>query len=792
MRLKILLFTMVLLIFVWAMPITSEVNTVMLFDYKEIAELAHNGITVAESGKYSVWVWARDSSSFQIKIGDSLLDVKNFSPGRSFPWREIGEVELQADQKYSFQLDSQNTIGWLAISSLPGFSPQRASELMYIHSDHPGPVKDERVKEKRHTHSSFKLPEYKTAEEWQERSANIRRKILVSAGLWPMPEKNPMNIKIVEKLDRDGYTIEKVSMEMMPGFYVPGSLYRPKGKTGPFPGIISPHGHGKLGRMAENVQPRFANFALQGYIVFAYNMIGYVDNDQMEHSFRSDPAYLWSISIGGLQLWQSIRALDFITSLPEVDVNRIACTGCSGGGSQTFLVTAVDDRIKVTAPVCMVSSLFQGGCICENAPGLRLDTYNVEISACAAPRPQILVAATGDWTDMTPEIEYPDVRSIYSLSGDEGKLSYYYQDAGHNYNQNSREAVYKFFDRWIMGNENDEEVSEIETPIETVETLSVFDDAHPRPDDALDQDGIVKSIVARSKDMLKDMWPTDEAGLTEFCKTMKPALADVMNIKQPENVYGKIMPQRSKGKTIRDSYTIVRYIITRLGVGDQIPAVLYSPKNGELQKTVNLVVHPQGKAALVDFASGEPCDMVRNMLKNDQMVLAIDTFLTGEHNSPFEETKRERLGNYFTTFNPVDESLRVQDVLTAVAYLQGRKDVEDVNLIGIGEAGLWCLLANAFASDLNKTVVDVMGFDNKDESAWIEHLNIPGILRVGGFQTAVACAAPRPLWIHNTAGVFDADSMKNLYEMLGANDNLRIDTAKGTDKAILSWLSETQ
>jgi len=789
MHVKALVSTAFILALVWVMPLTSEGNTVMLFDCKEIGELAHTGITVSESAKYSVWVWARNGSSFSLKIGDAGLDVRDFSPSKPYSWGKIGEVELQADQEYSFQLDTEKAIGWLAISP-SDFNPKRASELMYVNSDRPGPVRDDRVREKRHTTSAFRFPEYKTAKEWQDRRADIRRKILVSAGLWPMPEKCPLNVKIVDKLDRDGYTIEKLYMEMLPGFYIPGALYRPKDKEGPLPVIINPHGHGKLGRMSENVQARCANFALQGYIAFSYNMIGYVDNDQMDHNFQSDPAYLWSISIGGLQLWQSIRALDFVTSLPNVDLEKVVCTGCSGGGSQTFLVNAVDDRIKVAAPVCMVSSLFQGGCICENAPGLRLDTYNVEISACGAPRPQILVAATGDWTDMTPEIEFPDVRSIYSLSGDEGKLSYYYQDAGHNYNQNSREAVYSFFRKWVLGVNDDKEQKEVETPVEPVETLRVFDDAHPRPDDALDQDGIVKSIVAQAEETLVNIWPTDEAGLAKFRETMSPALADVMNVKQPEDVYAEIMPLGSKGLTIRDKYTVARYIITRPGEGDQIPAILYSPKRGNLWKTANLVVHPEGKAALVDFASGEPGDFVKAMLENDQMVLAIDAFLTGEHHSPFEETQREQLGRYFTTFNPVDESLRVQDILTAVTYLQGREDVDSVNLVGMGEAGLWCLLANAFASDLKKTVVDVVEFDNHDESMWVEHLNIPGILRVGGFETAIACAAPRPLLIHNTANAFNTARVAKLYEILKTSDKLKVNDAQETDQAILSWLAK--
>lgn len=770
----------------------------MLFDCEGIDELAQKGITVSESAKYSVWVWAGGGSSFRFRIGDVWFSREDFDSYHPFTWGKMGQVELKADQPYSFQLDIQKpgkaeiqqTIGWLAMSPESGFDPRRAFELTRVYSDRPGRVPDERIREARHTRSPFEFPEYGTKEEWEARRAEIRRKVLVSAGLWPMPEKCPLNVKVVDKLDRDGYTIEKLYMETLPGVYFPGALYRPKDKTGPFPAVVNPHGHGELGRMSDAVQSRCANFALQGYIAFSYNMVGLVDNDQMDHRFQSDPAYLWSVSVGGLQLWNSIRALDFITSLPEVDLDRVACTGCSGGGSQTFLVTAVDDRVKVTAPVCMVSSHFQGGCICENAPGLRLDTYNVEIAACAAPRPQILVAATGDWTDLTPGVEYPDVLSIYRLSGNEDRLTYYYQDAGHNYNQNSREAVYKWLDRWILGQEDAEELREIEVPVEAVETLRVFGDERPRPDNALDQDGIVQSIIAQAKEIMENIWPQNEADLVEFRETMGPALADVLNVKHPADIHAKIMPFGSVGRTKRGKFTATRYILSRPGAGDQIPAVLYSPKGGAEKKMANLVVHPVGKAALVDFTRGEPCDLVEQMLEKDQMVLTIDTFLTGEHHSPFQETQRERYCRYFTTFSPADESLRVQDILTAIEYLQGREDVAGVNLMGLEEAGLWCLLANAFAAHLHRTAVDVVGFDNRDESAWVEHLNIPGILRVGGFDTAIACAAPRPLLIHNTGDAFSTGRVTELYKMLEANDNLRVDAEQKSDREILGWLTK--
>src|SRR6185503_67118 len=124
---------------------------------------------------------------------------------------------------------------------------------------------------------------------------------------------------------------------------------------------------------------------------------------------------LWNISLMGLQTWNSIRALDFLESLRDVDKKRLACTGESGGGTQTFMLGAIDDRLAVQGPIVMVSHTMQGGCSCENAPGLRVEYSNMEIAAVPAPRPQILVAATGDWTKTTMEVEGPALGKIYGL-----------------------------------------------------------------------------------------------------------------------------------------------------------------------------------------------------------------------------------------------------------------------------------------------------------------------------------------------------------------------------------------
>ena len=222
------------------------------------------------------------------------------------------------------------------------------------------------------------MPVFATREAWLERAAFLRKQILASAGLLPMPEKRPLNAQVFGKLERDGYTVEKVLLETLPGFYLGGNLYRPRGRQGPFPGVVSPHGHWHYGRLENtalvSVPGRAITLARQGYVVFSYDMVGQNDTNQVPHDWLDARQDLWNIgSSMGIHLWNSIRATDFLTSLPDVDPNRIVATGASGGGTQTFFLMAVDDRIKAAAPVNMISATSQGGgcqARCQPARGL--------------------------------------------------------------------------------------------------------------------------------------------------------------------------------------------------------------------------------------------------------------------------------------------------------------------------------------------------------------------------------------------------------------------------------------
>ena len=160
--------------------------------------------------------------------------------------------------------------------------------------------------------------------------------------------------------------------------------------------------------------------------------------------------------------------------------DAIGATGESGGGTQTFLLAAVDDRIRVAVPVNMISLHMQGGCLCENLPGLRLDTNNVEIAATIAPRPMLMISATGDWTKETIEVEYPAVRSIYQLFGAEDRVQAVRIDAEHNYNKASREAMYAWMARWLNDRPAGDRLAERGFTVEPLQRLLVFYD-RPRP-----------------------------------------------------------------------------------------------------------------------------------------------------------------------------------------------------------------------------------------------------------------------------------------------------------------------
>ncbi|MBT5739235.1 MAG: acetylxylan esterase [Planctomycetes bacterium] len=332
---------------------------------------------------------------------------------------------------------------------------------------------------------------FDSAPQWQKRAANIRQQILRGAGLDPMPARPPIVPIIHDRRIYDGYSVESIAIETVPGFYLTGSIYRPTEGDGPFPGILSPHGHSRGeagGRKRDQNQIRSAVLARMGAVVIGYDMVGF--GDSLLAGWKHEHPKLLP-----LQTFNSIRILDYLVSREDVDAERIGITGSSGGGTQSFLLTAIDDRITVSVPVVMVSAHFFGGCDCESGHPIHVsahhDTNNAEIAALAAPRPMMLISCGGDWTQNTDQVEFPYAQRVYRLLGAEQNVENLHLSAEqHDYGASKRQGAYRFLAQHLKldmkGHKNtDGSFDESFVTQETWQRMRVFDEKRPWPSDAL-------------------------------------------------------------------------------------------------------------------------------------------------------------------------------------------------------------------------------------------------------------------------------------------------------------------
>jgi dienelactone hydrolase len=560
--------------------------------------------------------------------------------------------------------------------------------------------RDKRNADVPNTDTHYEARTYRTLEEWQARAQHLRKQVLSAAGLLPMPPKTPLNPRIFGRIENKDYSIEKVYIETLPGFYLAGNLYRPVGRTGKFPGVLAPHGHAQYGRLEHgplfSVPARGINMARQGYVVFGYDMVGYNDTVQMPHVFGGPREQLWSFGPLALQTWNSIRALDFLESLPDVDAARLSVTGESGGGTQTFILTAVDDRPKVSSPVNMISAIMQGGSPCENAPNLRVGTYNVEIAALMAPRPMLMVSATGDWTKNTPKEEYPAMKAIYDLYGKGDLVETVQYDAPHNYHRESREAVYRFFAKHILMDPNAAQYGEKPIRQEKLPDLMVF---HGRslPDNALKPPQIIDNWIVMAK---------KQADETTDPEVQRERLRYSIGAELPNVVEREVQGER--------------IVMSRPDAGDRIPGI-WLPKS---KTDATLVLHPKGadaarqsKAATDAIAAG-------------RSVLVIDAFQTGS-----AVARRDTSARHFLTFNRTVDANRVQDILTALAFLK-QNGANNIKVVGLDSAAIWVRFAAALATIPLTLDASLSGFTGTDEQM-VEQFFVPGIQRAGGLKAAM-------------------------------------------------------
>jgi len=648
----------------------------------------------------------------------------------------------------------------------------------------PSQRRDRRLGKLRSTDDSvFPMRPVASAEAWPARRAAIRTRILVAAGLHPMPKLTSLSAVIHGKAQRDDYTVERVIFETFPEHFVTGSLYRPKSPApndGLRPAVLSPHGHWKNGRFHDHglevvrkeieagaevfevggrhvIQARCVQLARMGCIAFVYDMEGFADSVQLDHAagprpedsdgagylFFSPQAELHGQTPFGLQTWNSIRAVDFLCSLDDVDTSRIAVTGASGGGTQAMILGAIDERIAASMPAVMVSSAKQGGCTCENAAYLRIGQGNVDIAAATAPRPLGLICAD-DWTRALETNGHADLQKLYQLLGHPDRYEgHFHFEFGHNYNAVNRRHMYHFVNRRLKLGLPEPIVERDYVPLNVETEATVWTDQQTKPSG----DNVGRSHERR----LTAEWTKATAAALakmapeERLRVISDGLATMIG-RRPEEVGALKWIARSN----RDGDDDQREdgVLAIIDHGERLPVTLFYPKqawNGGF----TIWLSDSGKTGVLGEA-GEPLAEVADVLRGGSAVAAVDLFGQGEFVSDGDalqavrviprgkdDRPSQRAACYHFGYNPPLIVQRVHDVMSLVEFLRrgnGERNAKHIRLLARGtQVGPVGLLARCVLGDrIDDATIDPGGFTFEAVDRIDHPMFLPGILRYGG------------------------------------------------------------
>jgi dienelactone hydrolase len=668
-------------------------------------------------------------------------------------------------------------------------------------------------------------------EAWQARADRVRRQLLVTLGLWPAPTKTPLNPVTHGRIEREDYTVEKVYFESLPGFFVTGNLYRPKGRgEAKHPGVLCPHGHWTNGRFFDTgldgvrkeiadgaerfeeggrsaLQARCVGLARLGCVVFHYDMIGYADSVQitqsLAHGFAKQRPEMnttenWGLfspqaeahyqSVMGLQTWDSIRALDFLLGLPDVDGGRIGVTGASGGGTQTFILCAIDPRPTVAFPAVMVSTAMQGGCTCENASGLRVNTGNVEFAGLFAPKPQGMTAAD-DWTKEMATKGFPELKRLYTLLGaPDSVLLKPALHFGHNYNSVSRTAMYGWMNRHLKLGAPEPTIERDFRRLSTAE-LSVWDDQHPKPPGGPEFERKLLRWLAEDADTHLDVAAKTPG---EFERVHGGGIDIVIgrNLAEVGEVRWEPGAEQARGAC--------RQIVGRLRNvphQEELPAVLLEPR--ERKGRTVLWVTGVGKAGLYTGAGAIRPELAA-LLETGWTVLGVDLLFQGEFvadGQPVTQTRRVKnpreAAAYTFGYNHSLFAQRVHDVLTAITFAKTRGGpAERLVLVGLEGGGAWVAAACAQArGELDAAAVDTGSF-RFGKVLEIQSADfLPGGARYGDLPGMIALGKPRKLWLGGEGDLAPA-LVQAAYASGGASEALTVFAGDRTQApiAVQRWL----
>ncbi len=579
---------------------------------------------------------------------------------------------------------------------------------------------------------------YNTKSDWLHRREDVHAKLKSALGEFP-EERCPLNAKITGRLERDGYVIENLLFESRPGFYVTAAVYVPSNARSPAPAILCPHGHWQDGRYHPDVQSRMIGLARRGYVVLSLDKVGYNEREP-EGPHRTRNLFLVGMTVQGIQVWDNMRAIDYLCTRDDVDPERIGCTGASGGGNQTMYVSALDERIKASCPVCSVEMvecyMHKAACVCETVPGLVRFADLVEICGLIAPRALLLVHGMldGGFRIDSARKAFQRLQKIYSFYN-QAKLSSFAAYSGHAYNKEMREAVYAWFDKWLM---EKQPPYPLEAPVspeeEPATTLKVCKNGLPPECDSMINiyQRISEGLPPRTEISSQDEWRVEKQKLHAKIVECLGGWPD----RTPLNTHVLEIENISVGEGLSVK---AEKLYFHSEVDILIPAVLFHPADETSDGfDVEIILSHDGKEG-IDLL------VVASSLQTGKGVLAIDVRGVGE-------TKSNKDLNFSSVSagRPI-QGMQAWDVRRAVDYLDTRDDIRAVSLRAVENplSGIVALIAAATDGRIAEVHIDklLLSYRLQRDFGKNGNLVIPGILKHADVVDIAAMIAPRALFV---------------------------------------------
>jgi len=623
-------------------------------------------------------------------------------------------------------------------------------------------------------HTRYKR-DFESKEEFEQHRQESVRKLRQTIGLYPWPEKNPLNPRVIERIEGDDIFIEKIIFEARPGYLINAVVFIPQIAAFPVPAIVNPYGHWQ-DKYQEEVQLRCIQLAKKGYIALTYDPIGQGERAWLgSHEDVRRQAILSGHSLSGMMFWDTIRCIDYLYTRPDVDKNGVGCVGLSGGGFNTLYTSVLDERIKVSVPTVFATNfamLIQrgsAGC-CAYLPNHATYGEIDDIYALIAPKPLLILAGGEEdkWLSGGAIQNYEVARGSYQLYGLDRLGVFIDEFVGHTLSQPMREKMYFWFNKWLKENDNLEDAKEKSIP-------ELFDREKGEMDVFNDYQSRGKSLVEINKELVIKMqksWsrPKKQSDIEDYQNSLRQKLCELLGDVSEFNVIGEIIETKK-----HDKYAVENIQLTT-ETGIALPVQLFKPTQVNLSGIILYIRTDE------TVSSHQPLSQtISQFLASNYAVFFVRVRGTWETNYKHsEESETEFFAK--TRFLARDTELyslalgknlfgmRVYDLIKSIEYIKTRDDVKDLPLTCVSEGLREGLLATyVTVLDLrisslitNGGLVSYQYF--LDNALYPSHeFFVPQILRYADIPEMIAAIVPRKVYLINASSIM-TDQNGNIWQ----------------------------